>query len=232
MNRTVIYKIHLWLSIPLGILITLICLSGAILVFKNEIRDALGMPRVVAHAGKHAPVQNGSAKRKIAPHAVSIPASRAGTTTEPDFFSLVTRFHKSLLMGSVGKVVVTYTTLFFFCILISGVWLCWPRNGRQWRQRFHIETSKGRRKWFYDLHVGLGYYALIWIAMLAVTGIAFGLHLLPRGTSIMKVFHEIHVGTWGGLVTQILTFVASLIGASLPLTGYYLYFRRRAGKKP
>lgn len=50
MSRKWIYRIHLWLSIPLGILITVICLSGATLVFKDEIRSALGMPKVIPHA--------------------------------------------------------------------------------------------------------------------------------------------------------------------------------------
>lgn len=30
-------KIHLWLSVPFGVIITLICFSGAMLVFENEI---------------------------------------------------------------------------------------------------------------------------------------------------------------------------------------------------
>ena len=32
-------KIHLWLSVPFGILITLICLSGALLVYEQEITE-------------------------------------------------------------------------------------------------------------------------------------------------------------------------------------------------
>lgn len=42
--------------------------------------------------------------------------------------------------------------------------------------------------------------------------------------------YSIHVGSWGGLTTRILTFLAALIGASLPLTGYYLWIRRLWGK--
>ncbi|MDE6236819.1 MAG: PepSY domain-containing protein, partial [Muribaculaceae bacterium] len=30
-------KIHLWLSVPFGIIITLICFSGAMLIFEPEI---------------------------------------------------------------------------------------------------------------------------------------------------------------------------------------------------
>ena len=30
-------KIHLWLSLPFGLVITVICFSGAMLVFENEV---------------------------------------------------------------------------------------------------------------------------------------------------------------------------------------------------
>ncbi len=33
-------KIHLWLSLPLGIVIAIICCTGAILVFENEMLEA------------------------------------------------------------------------------------------------------------------------------------------------------------------------------------------------
>lgn len=245
MNRTILYKLHLWLSLPLGIFVTLICLSGATLVFKNEIRQALGMPRVVApHGGHHAAdkdAPHASATKRIvgidgttSRHAHSsqsaVPshsAEKVGpTTTKRDFFSYVTRFHTSFMMGKVGKWVVTYTTLLFVFILVSGMAVCWPRSRSQWRQRLKVARGKGRRRLFYDLHVSLGYWVVLWLVLLAVTGAAFGLHLLPRGSAAIKVFHELHVGAWGGVVTKIITFVVSLIGASLPLTGYYLYYKK------
>ena len=39
-------KLHLWLSIPLGVLITIICLSGAVLVFRAEIEEAANKKRI------------------------------------------------------------------------------------------------------------------------------------------------------------------------------------------
>ena len=45
---------------------------------------------------------------------------------------------------------------------------------------------------------------------------------------------SVHVGSWGGLATRILSFLAALVGASLPLTGYYLWVRRlvrKSGRK-
>ena len=38
--------------------------------------------------------------------------------------------------------------------------------------------------------------------------------------------YSVHTGTFGGLPTRILWFLASLFGASLPITGYWLWLRR------
>lgn len=38
---------------------------------------------------------------------------------------------------------------------------------------------------------------------------------------------SLHIGNWGGMFTRILWFAAALLGATLPLTGYYLWFKRK-----
>lgn len=43
--------------------------------------------------------------------------------------------------------------------------------------------------------------------------------------------YSVHVGSWGGMLTRILTFIAALIGASLPLTGYYFWIRKKIKRK-
>ena len=281
MNRKFLLKLHLWLSLPLGIIIMLICLSGATLVFKNEIRNALGMPKVVAPHGKSgkggkdgktASLQQEKAKasHQCSPNGCSLcpsketchPSASAkdgasakydasvknnepvrekssavgksftkdapyGTTTKRDFFSYVNKFHTGLMMGPVGKLIVTYTTLLFVFILLSGIFIFLPNNGKQLMQRFKVEWGKGAKRRLFDLHVSLGWWTLLWLLLLAVTGLGFGLKLVPKGTEMMQLFHELHIGSWGGMLTKIITFVVSLIGASLPVTGYLLYFRRK-----
>lgn len=44
--------------------------------------------------------------------------------------------------------------------------------------------------------------------------------------------YSVHVGSWGGLLTRILWFLAALLGATLPLTGYYLWIKRIGRKRP
>ena len=232
MTKRFLLKLHLYLSLPLGVVIMLICLSGATLVFKNEIRNALEMPKVIApHAksikGDHK-IKAGDEERvgktigkfssKDAPY---------GTTTKRDFFSYVTKFHTSLMMGPVGKLIITYTTLLFIFILITGIFVLLPKDRKQLCQRFKVEWNKGSRRRLFDLHVSLGWCALLWLLLLSVTGLGFGLKLVPKGSELMQLFHVIHIGSWGGMLTKIITFVISLIGASLPVTGYLLYFRRK-----
>ena len=230
MTKKVLLKLHLWLSLPLGVIIILICLSGATLVFKNEIRNALEMPKVIAPHAKSVKVAysvKAGDEEKVGKTIGKFSSKDApyGTTTKRDFFSYVTKFHTSLMMGPVGKLIITYTTLLF--ILISGIFVLLPKDRKQLCQRFKVEWNKGSRRRLFDLHVSLGWCALLWLLLLSVTGLGFGLKLVPKGSELMQLFHVIHIGSWGGMLTKIITFVISLIGASLPITGYLLYFRRR-----
>lgn len=67
------------------------------------------------------------------------------------------------------------------------------------------------------------------------------LELLPNSTKYLgnEKFHDwlsrsnysLHVGAIGGLTTKIIYFAASLICASLPLTGFYIWWGRKKKKK-
>ena len=39
-------------------------------------------------------------------------------------------------------------------------------------------------------------------------------------------FYAFHTGSWGGWITKVIYFIACLIGGTLPLTGYYLWWKR------
>ncbi|WP_316819421.1 PepSY-associated TM helix domain-containing protein [Pedobacter gandavensis] len=69
------------------------------------------------------------------------------------------------------------------------------------------------------------------------------LELLPNSTKrledmkfpdqVRKLNYAIHVGAIGGLTTKILYFLASLICASLPITGFYIWWgKKKKTKKP
>ena len=49
---------------------------------------------------------------------------------------------------------------------------------------------------------------------------------LEKSGKIRGWIYSVHVGSWGGLLTKIITFLAAFLGGMLPLTGYYLWIRR------
>ena len=287
------------------------------------------------------------------------------------FFNFMFRMHRWLLDsmkqdGGIfwGKMIVGTSTLMFVFVLISGVVVWWPRTRKALKNSLKIVANKGWRRFWYDLHVAGGMYALVFLLAMALTGLTwsfqwyrtgfyktFGVEVQPsmghgnaaanatakggkrdgkpegregrgersgnrgersegeggrsegRGThrrspyahweqvyeqlaqanpgykqisvsdgsasvafnrfgnqratdrykfnprngeiteatlykdlensgKIRGWIYSVHVGSWGGMLTRILTFIAALIGASLPLTGYYLWIRKKIKRKP
>ncbi|WP_283127714.1 PepSY-associated TM helix domain-containing protein [Bacteroides clarus] len=381
-------KIHLWLSVPFGLIITVICLSGAALVFEDEVtelcrRDLYYVEKV---SGAPLPVEYliekvaGTLPDSVAVTGVSISsdAERAyqvnlskprrasvyvdqytgevkGRHERAPFFLTMFKLHRWLLDGMKpdggifwGKMIVGVSTLMFVFVLISGIVIWWPRTKKALKNSLKIAVGKGRRRFWYDLHVAGGMYALVLLLAMALTGLTwsfswyragfykvFGVEMKQRAghgalqtahgtlqtahgtpqtahggksgrnsseegrgnrehtssyTCWQQVYEElkarnagykqitvsngsasvsferfgnqraadryafnpqdgeitevtlykdtdasgkmrgwiysVHVGSWGGMFTRILTFIAALLGGTLPLTGYYLWLRR------
>lgn len=51
-----------------------------------------------------------------------------------------------------------------------------------------------------------------------------------KSGKLRSAVYMLHVGSWGGMLTRILTFLSALLGATLPLTGYYLWIKRLCRK--
>lgn len=52
-----------------------------------------------------------------------------------------------------------------------------------------------------------------------------------KSDKIRGWIYSLHVGSWGGMLTKILTFIAACIGGLLPLTGYYFWIKRMVKKR-
>lgn len=219
--RKFFHQIHLWLSIPLGILISVICLTGAILVFEKEITEIMYPETQTTQAeGQH------------------------GKKQRPEFFRQVRALHRWMLDApaqkgepSAGKTVVGITTVAMIVILISGIVIWVPRNNRTLKNRLQISCTKGWRRFWYDSHVALGFYSTLFLLIMALTGLTWSFSgyrtfmydlfsNLPID-NLRRFFYSLHTGTWGGLTTRILYFLTALIGGILPLSGYYLWWKKR-----
>ena len=395
--KKIFRKIHLWLSVPFGLIITLVCFSGAMLVFENEVNESFRRDLYYVETVKESPLPMDKLLEKVAttlPDSVSVTGvsissdpGRAyqvslskprraslyvdqytgevkGKSERSGFFMFMFRMHRWLLDSMNpgnegifwGKMIVGVSTLLLVFVLISGIVIWWPRTRKALKNSLKITATKGWRRFWYDLHVAGGMYALIFLLAMALTGLTwsfpwyrtafykvFGVEVQQRvaqgheqksdaqkrdtklaahrekkregnevrkgersgrpennhsdmysvtspfvywqeiydklrrqnpeykqisissGTASVSFnrfgnqrasdrysfntdngeftetslyqhqdksgkirgwIYSVHVGNWGGMFTRILTFIAALLGAALPLTGYYLWIKR------
>lgn len=294
-------KIHLWISAPVGLIISITCLTGAILVFEKEIlalahphlyrceipegsammsgeeiakvlnasgvvvpgadgarAEVAGLPETTRPAGvaKRAEVANvrlpdkengcamvtfkGGGKNTLSvnPYTGEI----NGWVERSGFFTAVRQLHRWLMdipaakgEKTVGKTIVGISTLLMVVILISGLAIWLPKGSRMLRARLGLSCTKGWKRFLYDSHVSLGFYSLLLLLVMALTGLtwsfgwyreAFYAVAGAEPGQLKGLIFSLHTGTWGGIWSKILYFMAALIGGTLPLTGYWLWLRR------
>lgn len=111
---------------------------------------------------------------------------------EAGFFHFVLDGHIYLWMGEFGRQIVSYSTLIFLFILVSGLILWWPKNRKaaQKRVSFKWTDRTQRKRKNYDLHNILGFYASAIAVIIAITGLVYaftffgdGLYKLTGGES-------------------------------------------------
>ena len=377
--RKLFRKLHLWLSLPFGLIIMTTCLTGALLVFEKEITELVRHDSYTIPVRKTQSLSLQSLLERVAREtpdsvqitSVTIPSDfrraytvglskprRAGVLVDPytgkivgqsgrlPFFTTVRELHRWLLDSMKpdsegifwGRIIVGTSTLLFVCILLTGLFLWWPKKLKGIGKRLKISLGHGRQRLFYDLHTVGGVYVFVLLLAMAMTGLTwsfewyrtgfykvFGAEMAEGGkgdkgpkkdkskdapreegaeqaklpasyiyweevvsyvievseadyTEITvkdgevevplaglgnsraadsfyfdkktgqmteyKAYREVkrdkklrgwiysvHTGTWGGLFTRICYFLAALFGASLPLTGYYIFYQRKWGKK-
>ena len=251
----ILRKIHLWLAMPFGIVISIICLTGALLVIEKPVTRMLNpdfyneVP--VTHAQNSPHTTQGSPLTVGTSHDVPVNRQKELHKVEKSkkkrlpFFRKVMQLHRWLLNPpakkgekSVGKIIVGVSTVAFVFTLISGMFIWWPRNGKVLLNRMQVKFSKGWRRFLLDAHVSLGFWTFLLLLLMALTGLTwsfssyreiFYMLLGSDGTDAetRRLVMSLHTGTWGGALTQTLYFLAALIGGTLPLTGYYLWWKRR-----
>lgn len=96
-----------------------------------------------------------------------------------EFFNLVVMTHCTLLLGYLGKQMITWSTVIFIIMLISGLILWWPKNKAAAKKRFSFKwkrASSWKRK-NYDLHQILGFYMVVIAFFIALSGLFM---MLPK----------------------------------------------------
>ena len=225
--KKIFRKIHLWLSVPFGLIITLVCFSGAMLVFENEVNEWFRRDLYYVETVKESPLPMDKLLEKVAttlPDSVSVTGvsissdpGRAyqvslskprraslyvdqytgevkGKSERSGFFMFMFRMHRWLLDSMNpgnegifwGKMIVGVSTLLLVFVLISGIVIWWPRTRKALKNSLKITATKGWRRFWYDLPVAGGMYALIFLLAMALTGLTWSFPWYR--TAFYKVF--------------------------------------------
>lgn len=91
-------------------------------------------------------------------------APRSGTV------ATIQQFHQRLIAGMRGYVFNGFLTALSIPLLLSGLWLWWPSNGKQLRARLTVKRGTPLHRRLYDLHNVLGIYLYGILLMATVTG--------------------------------------------------------------
>ncbi len=224
--RKIFSKIHLWLSIPFGVIMAIVSFSGAMLVFEKELTEYFNRDFYFVEQVTAEPIPVGKVARIVAqtlPDSVTVTGvtvfadpARAyqvslsqprrasvyvdqyngeikGRYERGAFFSTMFRLHRWLLDsmkpdGGIfwGKMIVGTSTLLFVIVLISGLIIWWPRTKKGLKNRLKIVTNKGGHRFWFDLHVAGGFYTLLLLLVMALTGLTWSFRWYNTG--FYKVF--------------------------------------------
>ncbi|MGV3508454.1 MAG: PepSY-associated TM helix domain-containing protein, partial [Sphingobacteriaceae bacterium] len=96
--------------------------------------------------------------------------------TKNEFFQLVLNIHMNLLLGKpIGSLITGTSALCFFVLLVSGLFLWWPKKWkiRNFKKGLLLKKNAGPKRRNYDLHNVLGFYTLMPAILICITGLVF-----------------------------------------------------------
>lgn len=128
---------------PLGLFITIMCFTGAILLIKGDIAAMLGC------------------------EANDISFFKTMTRLHRWLLIAPENPHGGM---SVGRFIMGLSAIAATLVIISGVVLWWPQSGKMLKNRLTVSFNKGWRRFVYDSHVSLGIYAAAFLLLMSLTG--------------------------------------------------------------
>lgn len=96
--------------------------------------------------------------------------------------SIGNNIHGELFLGSFGDALIEISAGFIFLLIVTGLYLWWPKTSSQWKSAFFPFGAKDRNL-YKQLHSSLGMYLSIILIFFVVSGLAWA-------------------GIWGGQLIQ------------------------------
>jgi uncharacterized iron-regulated membrane protein len=140
-TRKLVFQLHLWSGILLGLYVVVVCASGSAIVFRNDVYDWLETNgRTVSY------------KRALY-----------------HWLSWLGKLHGSLLMDSAGMAANAIGGFLTAALCLTGIVVWWPGFGR-WGRALTIHAGVGWKRFVFDLHGALGFWIFLVLLMWGLTG--------------------------------------------------------------
>ena len=139
--RKLVFQVHLWSGMLLGLYVVVVCASGSALVFRNDVYDWLET------SGSH----------------VSYKAALY------HWLSWLGNLHGSLLMDADGMTANAIGGFLVAALCLTGLVVWWPGFGN-WRRAVTIHAKGGWKRLVFDLHGALGFWTFAILLMWGLTG--------------------------------------------------------------
>ena len=102
-------------------------------------------------------------------------------------FSWARKIHASLLLGDAGRSIMEVAAGLGIVMIVTGLYLFWPRNGTSWAQALVPEWQATGRRWWKSLHSSLGLWISLVLFSFLLTGMSWtdvwgGKFVQPWGT--------------------------------------------------
>lgn len=104
------------------------------------------------------------------------------------FFKTVEQLHRGLVAGRVGKLVMGINASIFLVILATGLVLWWPTARKALKPRLKVKWGSGWKRLNHDFHISLGFYASVFLFIIAFTGVGMSFDWV--GAGINKLTHS------------------------------------------
>ncbi|KAA6438359.1 PepSY domain-containing protein [Dyadobacter flavalbus] len=211
--------LHLWLGLISGIIVFIVCITGCVWVFNEEITGMLEPETKIERQDKpvimpsrlmqiaaasypdmkvsYATYQQGRSiylalgerrgpniTLKINPYTGKVISREVHRKGETNFFRWVLNGHRFLwLPFEIGRPVVNYGTLVFVILLITGLIWWYPKKWTQSTvdKSFKIKWGASFKRVNLDLHNVLGFYSLLFLLAIALTGMVYGIQWYSEG---------------------------------------------------
>jgi uncharacterized iron-regulated membrane protein len=139
--RKVVFQLHLWSGIVLGLYVVVVCASGSAIVFRNDVYDWL-------ESGGRAVSYKGALYH---------------------WLSWLGKLHGSLLMDSDGMTANAIGGFLTAALCLTGMMVWWPGLA-SWRRALTIHANVGWKRFVFDLHSAVGFWTFAVLLMWGLTG--------------------------------------------------------------